>query len=204
MAKQVSKDHSRFETYTGFDRWTSYYHQVREILAVAPDSVLEIGTGDGFLKRFVQASTPISYLSLDIAADLEPDIVGSVVAIPLGDDSVDISVACEVLEHLPFEKFANALREMKRVSRRYVLISLPHFGPKLKLAVKLPATREVQLAVKVPFPREHVFLGEHYWEIGKRGYSIARVRSVLRELFTVEKDFIPFESQYHHFFLLRK
>ena len=202
--QQVPKEHYEFARYTGFDRWSSYYYQVREITSLAPASMLEIGTGDGFLKRFIEGATAISYRSLDIAADLQPDIVGSVESIPLGDDAVDVVVACEVLEHLPFEKFEPALREMRRVSTSHVLISLPHFGPKVKLALKLPRLKEIRLALKLGFPQKHVFRGEHYWEIGKQGYSLSTVRGVLKSLFTIEKDFIPFESQYHHFFLLRK
>jgi Methyltransferase domain len=202
--QQVPKEHYQFETYTGFDRWSSYYYQVREIVSLAPASMLEIGSGDGFLKRFIEGATEISYRSLDIAADLRPDIIGSAESIPLRDGAVDIVVACEVLEHLPFDKFEKTLREMGRVSRGHVLISLPHYGPRVKASLKLPRMKELRLAMKVGFPQKHVFHGEHYWEIGKRGYSLSKVRGILKAIFTIEKDFIPWESQYHHFFLLRK
>jgi len=201
---QVPKEHYRFESYTDFDRWASYYFQIREILALQPASMLEVGTGDGFLGRFVKSATGIAYHSLDIASDLEPEIVGSVEAIPLRDGAVDVVVAFEVLEHLPFEGFVPALREMRRVTRSHVFISLPHFGPRPKVALKVPGMRELRLAAKLPFPRAHTFHGQHYWEIGKRGYSVGRIRSVLRGMFAIQKDFLPFETQYHHFFLLRK
>jgi ubiquinone/menaquinone biosynthesis C-methylase UbiE len=202
--QQVPREHYEFGSYTGFDRWSTYYYQVREIMSLAPSSMLEIGTGDGFLKRFIDGASAISYRSMDIAADLKPDIVGSAESIPLGDGAVDMVVACEVLEHLPFEKFEKSLRELARVSRSHVLISLPHAGPRLKLSLKLPRIKEIRLAAKLPLPRKHVFKGEHYWEIGKQGYSLSKVRGVLKSVFRIEKDFIPFESQYHHFFLLRK
>ena len=109
-----------------------------------------------------------------------------------------------MLEHLPFERFEPALRETRRVSRSHVFISLPHFGPRPKVALKVPGMRELRLAAKLPFPRAHTFHGQHYWELGKRGYSPGKIRSVLRGLFAIEKDFLPFETQYHHFFLLRK
>ena len=201
---QVPKEHYRFESYTDFDRWASYYFQIREILALQPASMLEVGTGDGFLGRFVKSATGIAYHSLDIASDLEPEIVGSVEAIPLRDGAVDVVVAFEVLEHLPFEGFVPALREMRRVTRSHVFISLPHFGPRPKVALKVPGMRELRLAAKLPFPRAHTFHGQHYWELGKRGYSPGKIRSVLRGMFAIEKDFLPFETQYHHFFLLRK
>jgi ubiquinone/menaquinone biosynthesis C-methylase UbiE len=202
--QQVPKEHYEFARYTGFDRWSAYYYQVREITALKPASMLEIGTGDGFLKRFIEGATSIAYRNLDIAEDLKPDIVGSVESIPLPDGAVDVVVAFEVLEHLPFEKFEAALREMRRVSSSHVLISVPHFGPKVKLLLKLPRVKALQVGVELPFPKKHVFKGEHYWELGKSGYSVSRIRGILKSLFTIEKDFIPFESQYHHFFLLKK
>jgi SAM-dependent methyltransferase len=202
--QQVPKEHYEFDRYLGFDRWSSYYYQVREITSLAPTSMLEIGAGDGFLKRFIQGATAISYRSMDIAADLRPDIIGSAESIPLRDGAVDVVVACQVLEHLPFDKFEKALRELGRVSRRHVLISLPHYGPKVKLSLKLPRIKEIRFAAKLAFPQKHVFHGQHYWEMGKQGYSLSKVRGILKTIFTIEKDFIPFESQYHHFFLLRK
>jgi len=93
---------------------------------------------------------------------------------------------------------------MARVTRRHVLISLPHAGPRPKLALKLPRVKELRVAFKVSLPTRHVFRGEHYWEIGRRGYSLSTVRAVMRRVLSLEKDFIPFESQYQHFFLLKK
>jgi hypothetical protein len=202
--QQVPKEHYAFESYTGLDRWSSYYYQVREVLRLAPTSVLEIGGGDGFLKRYLQGATAIDYVNLDIAADLHPDIIGSAESIPLADDAVDMAVAFEVLEHLPFEKFEPALRELRRVSKRFVIISLPHAGPQVKLSVKLPRLREMRVAVKLPLPKKHVFHGEHYWEIGKRGFSLSKIRAITGRVSVLERDFIPFESGYHHFFVLRK
>jgi hypothetical protein len=202
--KQVSRAHYDFATYTDFDRWASYYYQIKTILELRPGSVLEIGKGDGFLGRFIRDTTSIRYLSLDFALDLDPDVVGTVDAVPFRDDSVDLSVAFEVLEHLPFARFGAALSELRRVSSQHVVISLPHAGPRPKVAVKVPGVREMRLAAKLPLPRRHVFRGEHYWEIGKRGYSIGTVRDVIRGIFRIEKDFIPFESGYHHFFVLSR
>ncbi|OGG55053.1 hypothetical protein A3D62_00220 [Candidatus Kaiserbacteria bacterium RIFCSPHIGHO2_02_FULL_49_11] len=203
MEQQVNKDAYEFARYCYPDRWASYYYQLREVIEAHPRSVLEVGTGDGVLKRYLQSNTQIEYQNLDIALDLHPDIVGSVEDIPLPDKSVDVAVAFEVLEHLPFEKFERALGELARVSRHAVIISLPHFGPPIKFSFKIPFLREVRLAWKIPFPKKHVFKGEHYWEIGKRGFGVGRIRRVLKKHTVVDKEFIPFENQYHHFFVLR-
>lgn len=202
--QQVNKKHYSFTNYCQPDRWASYYYQLREILEQRPSSVLEVGVGDGVVKQYLLNNTNVTYKSLDIAEDLDPDIVGSVENIPLLDDSVDIVVAYEVLEHLPFEKFEKTLSELKRVSRNTVIISLPHFGPPVKFSFKIPFLPEIRFAFKIPFPKKHVFNGEHYWEIGKRGYSVRKIRSLIKKCFIIQKEFIPFENQYHHFFILSR
>ncbi|PIR85312.1 methyltransferase type 11, partial [Candidatus Kaiserbacteria bacterium CG10_big_fil_rev_8_21_14_0_10_45_20] len=80
----------------------------------------------------------------------------------------------------------------------------PHFGPPVKFSFKLPFLREVYFAWKIPFPKKHTFNGQHHWEIGKRGYSVKKVRKVISKHFVVEKEFIPFENQYHRFYVLKR
>ncbi len=202
--KQVDKAHYAFEKYCYPDRWASYYYQIREIVQTNPRSVLEVGTGDGVVKQYIQHNTDIAYTNLDVAEDLKPDILGSVDAMPVPDESFDVVCAFEVLEHMPFELFEKNVLEMARVAKRYVLISLPHFGPPIKISFKVPFMREFVFAIKVPFPIQHIFNGEHYWEIGKRGYPLSKIKGILAKHFVLEKDFVPFENQYHHFFVLRK
>lgn len=201
--KQVGRDAYEFSRYCYPDRWASYYYQLREIIEQKPSSVLEIGTGDGVLKQYLLNNTSITYQNLDIAEDLNPDIVGSVENIPLPDNSADVVVAYEILEHLPYDKFEKAVSELRRVSNGVVIISLPHFGPTVKFSFKIPFLPEVRIAFKIPFPKQHIFNGEHYWEIGKEGYPVRKIHSILKKYFTIQKEFIPFENQYHHFFILK-
>ena len=202
--KQVDRETYAFGGYCYPERWMSYYYQLREVTARNPSSLLEVGTGDGVFREYIKTNTTIAYRNLDVAEDLKPDILGSVERIPLPDTSVDMVVAFEVLEHLPFEKFEQALGELKRVSRGSVIISLPHFGPPIACSFKVPFLPKICFAFKIPLPKKHVFNGQHHWEIGKRGYSVRRIRSVLQKHFSIEKEFVPFENQYHHFFVLAK
>lgn len=201
--KQVDKEAYQFERYVGLDRWSSYYYQLREILAQDPKSVLEVGAGDHVVGNYLKGRG-ITYTSADIAEDLSPDVVADVTNLPFPDGTFDLVCAFEVLEHLPFETFEPALRELQRVSKRDVIISLPHFGPPVKLYFKIPFLPEVRFAFKIPYPRKHVFNGQHYWEIGKRGYPPSRVRTILEKYYSLQKEFVPFENQYHHFFVLHK
>jgi len=184
------------------DRWASYHHQLSEIIGVKPASVLEVGIGDGVVSSYLTRNTEIRYTSVDIADDVGADVVGSITALPFADKSFDIACAFEVLEHLPFEKLDTSLSELVRVAKKKVLISVPHFGPPLTFLLKLPFLPELKFAIKVPYPIQHFFNGQHYWELGKRGYSVQRLRNNLLKHFVIEKEYVPFENQYHHFFVL--
>lgn len=202
--KQVDKKEYNFNDYGHIDRWASYHYQIKEVLYLAPHSILEIGVGDKVFGEYIKNNTNISYKSLDVAEDLKPDIVGSILNIPLGKNSFDAVCAFEVLEHLEFEKFETALSELKKVSKKYVVLSLPHFGPVCKFFLKIPFLKEIKFSCKLPFPKRHVFNGQHYWEIGKRGFGQGKVRGIIKKHFRIVKEFVPFESQYHHFYVLEK
>ncbi len=203
MEQQVERGYYDFLKYNDLERWGSYWHQLEETLAFKPKSVLEVGAGTGVIGPVLQREG-IHYETLDIAADLKPDFVGSVDVMPVKDLSYDVVCAFEILEHLPFEKFEQSVKEIHRVAKVGAVISLPHFGPPIKFLIKIPFLPEIKFAWKVPYSRKHVFNGQHYWEIGKREYPVRRIRDVLEKYFIVTKEFVPFENQYHHFFVLKK
>ena len=192
-----------FQKYVHKGRWVSYWHQIKEVLNLKPQSVLVVGIGDGIVIDVLKKQIE-KVKTFDIEKDLNPDILGSIDNMPLADNSFDIILCAEVLEHLPFEKFEKCLSELKRVARKYVVLSLPHFAPQLKLNFKIPIIKEVKIAIKIPFPKKHKFNGQHYWEIGKRGYSPKKIRKIIKRYFTIKKEFIPMENQYHHFYILNK
>lgn len=204
MKKQVNKEAYTFGKYTKIDRWGSYFYQLREILSRNPSSLLEVGVGEGVVRSYIKDHTSIDYKSLDIADDLKPDILGSVTDIPLSDNSIDMVCAFEVLEHLEFKDFDRALSELFRISIKNVIISLPHFGPPVLFDFKIPTLPRVRFSLKIPIPLRHVFNGQHYWEIGKKGYSLNKIKLILKKHGNLINEYIPFENQYHHFFILEK
>lgn len=204
MLKQVDKSHYGYKKYSHKDRWVSYFHQVKEVLRLDPTSVLEVGVGDQVLGSYLKNNTDVSYTSVDVAEDLNPDFVASVTKMPFGDSSFDLVCAFEVLEHIPYSDFYKSLEEIARVSKKDAIISLPHFGPRFQFFIKIPIIPEIRISFKIPLHVKHVFNGEHYWEIGKSDYSLKRIRKDIEKKFVIAKEFIPFENQYHHFFVLRK
>lgn len=192
-----------FNQYVPESRWQSYWQQINQALSFSPKSILVIGVGDGvvvdYLKNYVE-----NVQTLDIDTDLNPDIVASVTNMPIADNSFDVVMCAEVLEHIPFDEFKKALSEIKRVTRKNVIISLPHFGPAVKLSFKIPFLKEVKFAFKIPYAKQHVLGGQHFWEIGKKNYKLKFINHIIADHFNINKDFVPFDNQYHHFYILTK
>ena len=206
MEKQVDRKVYNFQKYCKQDRWSSYWHQINEVLKCNPKSVLEIGIGDKVFGSYIKNNTNIKYSCLDIAEDLNPDIIGSIDKIPIENNAYDLVCAFEILEHLPFEKFKKSLDELYRVSKKYVIISLPHWGRHFSIDIRIPFVKRLKFQYKFSiFPIEHKFNGQHYWEIGKKDYPLKKIKEEFNKAgFKIIKDYIAFESPYHHFFVLKK
>lgn len=204
--QQVDKDAYEFNRYCHVDRFGSYWHQLNEVIQKKPQSVLEIGVGDKVFANYLKENTTIRYTSADIAPDLNPDVITDIMQLEFPDASFDVVCAFEVLEHLQWKDVDKALLELRRVAKTYVIISLPHWGRYFSIDVRLPMLKRLRWQVKLGiFPIPHVFRGQHYWEIGKKRYPLSRViEKIQKNHLNVEKEFTPFESPYHHFFILEK
>jgi len=195
--------HYQFKNYDYFDRWLSYWHQINEIFGLRPKSILEIGVGNRTVWQYLKKEE-FDIKTMDIDQERKPDFLGSVEEMPFEKNSFDLILCAEVLEHLPFEKFEKCLKELERVTKKNVILSLPHFGPPIKFSIKIPFFKEIKVAFKISYHPKHQENGVHYWEIGKRGYGIRKIKKIISKHFKVKNDFIPFENQYHHFFILEK
>ncbi len=104
--KQVTRQHYTGTSYATKGRFASYWHQINEIERLQPKTILEIGIGSGFFRRELMfLEQPPDIYSIDIAQDLQPDVVADVTRLPVKSNSVDLVVAFQVLEHLPFRLF---------------------------------------------------------------------------------------------------
>ena len=206
---QVDTDHYDAAAYNDKPRYYSYVEQIVETGNLKPTSVVEIGIGNGFTTRGLR-DLGIAVTTVDFDATLCPDFVASVCSIPLPSGSTDVSLCFEVLEHLPFDQFSIALRELARISREWVFISVPD----CRSAIRLEASRG-WLPIKTfqrmfsnfpprkPFPCH--FDGQHYWEIGKLETPETRVLDTIRQSgLQIERHYRLPLNPYHHFFMLKK
>ena len=111
--------------------------RIRDTVALIPPearSVLDVGAGYGVLLEELKAARGVAGIGVEIApskvdyaqargVDLR---LGSAERLPFADKSFDAVLACEVIEHLPFQVYERALAELARVARHAVLVSVPN------------------------------------------------------------------------------
>ena len=206
MNIQPKSDHYFSKHYDSKGRFCSYWHQIDEILSLQPKEVLEIGIGNGFVSKYLR-DRGIDVTSLDIDKTLNPDVVGSVLEIPFNNDSFELVMCCEVLEHLPYKHFSRALSEIFRVSVSYVILSLPDYSRVCRFDIQIPKIAKSKILIPLPCfkPLVRELKGGHYWNIGTAGYPLQKIKKEVRKAcFKLEKCYRVFEIPWHRFFVLKK
>ncbi|MFH1674146.1 MAG: methyltransferase domain-containing protein [Pseudomonadota bacterium] len=206
MKPQVDTSQYFNASYDTKERFITYWHQINAAILLKPRKMLEIGIGNGLVSKYLK-ERGIKVTTLDIDERLNPDVAGSVLQAPFHDGSFDVVTCYEVLEHLPYDEFAIAIKEISRVAQKYVILSLPDVTTVYRFNIELPRVKPIKKLIKHPFPRpaRHVFDGEHYWEIGKAGYPLTRIElDIKRTGLNIKKTYRVFEFYYHRFFLIEK
>ncbi len=184
-------------------QFSSYWYQINEIITKNPENILEIGIGFGsFISDYLKKRN-YNIITMDIDEKLNPDKIGSVLNIPFSSKSFDIVTCFEVLEHLPFYEFTKALLEFRRVSRYYVILSLPDMTFYFKFKFSIDRHVEVLKIISIPFIKIGKKFCEHYWEIGFQKIKLSLIKENIKNAgFIIQKDYRIFENPYHHFFIL--
>ena len=194
--------------YDNWRRFIRYWSQIQEILKLNPRKVLEVGKGNGFVSDYLK-KRGIALTTLDCDQTLEPDILGDIRKLPFQDNQFDVVSCYEVLEHLPFSEFNNALKELHRVSSRYVLLSIPQRIKYCLILLQLPFfAKNFKKLIATPFyryPKEKISK-YHYWEIDRKEHSKKILRKIIQENnFQIIFEGIPhYLDDWHYFFVLKK
>lgn len=97
------------------------------------ETLLDVGAGHGLLME--QLSESCKCEGIEITEEKVEFIKrrfdlkatqGSAHELPHEDESFDALYCCEVLEHLPFGIYEQTLQELQRVSKKYIVISVPY------------------------------------------------------------------------------
>ena len=143
--------------------------QIHHIRAMRPESVLEIGIGNGFTSVFLKRAG-IAVTTADINAYLEPDVCGSIEDLPnlLAGRSFDVVACCEVLEHMALDRLEENLKVIRSLGRR-LFLTLPAyhrwigFGGFLKLPWRFPKLIDMNYSIR---KTTDLSAGPHFWEVG--------------------------------------
>jgi ubiquinone/menaquinone biosynthesis C-methylase UbiE len=111
-----------------------FFHALDAMLTgLQPAVVVEVGAGEGRITEHLTATFPdATVVGLDLPDDelaaewadvSRPMFFGDVTRLPFPDDSVDLVVGLEVLEHVPSPE--RALAEINRICRGHAVVSVP-------------------------------------------------------------------------------
>lgn len=116
--------------------YANFYRELIALLKTVPHkSILDAGCGEGFsLNRIKKAGIEATMEGVDmeeaaimIGKKLFPDFnlkLGSIYKLPYKDNSFDVVLCNEVLEHLDDPQ--KALSELNRVSKSHLILSVPN------------------------------------------------------------------------------
>jgi predicted SAM-dependent methyltransferase len=173
------------------------YYQYRDVARfVDARRLLIVGPGQG-LDTHVFKWRGFDVTTFDIDDTFAPDVLGSVHDMRMfADGEFDVVIASHVLEHLAVVYLDAALKEIARVGR-FALVYLPVAGRHLQIRL-VPGFRNIDLSfvcdvfnyVARPDGVTNPYCqGHHFWEIGRRGFTVRDLRRRLGRDFEIIDDY---------------
>jgi len=173
------------------------YYQYRDVQSL-PNvrRLLVVGPGQG-LDTAVFRWRGYEVVTFDIDATFHPDVIGSVHEMKMfAEQEFDVVVASHVVEHLPVAYLDDALRELARVARFCAHLCAKYRPPDgFEFLAGFRGLRwsfvvDVYNWFRGPDPNRPIFAaGDHYWEVGRRGFSRRSLARRLRSHFRILKQY---------------
>lgn len=208
QADLPGRGHYHRPRYVTGGRIYSFAHQIDAVVRQEPRRVVEVGPGPGIVTETLR-TLGIEVTTVDAQAELNPDVVASVLELPFDAGSFDVAACCQVLEHLAYERFADALRELRRVTTGGCVLSLPDAVRRAAFGVELPLLGRFRASVPLPArpvrePDAGMRRAGHRWEIGRCGVGLSDVlRSIGDAGWHATRTWLVPEKPWHRFFALR-
>lgn len=181
-------DREQWRTQIHRSNFVNSWAQYRDVKSCGDDvrRLLIIGPGQG-LDTAIFRWSGYDVVTFDIDETFGPDVIGSVHDMPMfPDGQFDVVIASHVLEHMAVAYLDPALAELARVAR-HAVIYLPVPGRKIQFRLA-PGFRNLDLSAVLDvfnFLRRPDGVtpryagGQHFWEMGMRGF---RRRDVIERL----------------------
>jgi Methyltransferase domain len=210
---QIDSDIYFSRHYLSPERFVGFSEQVNAVVDSANDSdngraietIAEIGKGSGVTAAILR-EFGFDLSTIDFDPAVKPDIVASILDLESEINRQFDAVLCfEVLEHIRFEDVPQALQNLKAITGKKLFISLPYAGVTFKWQMLMAKYRSISLTLSKRIPMfwaRHRFNGEHYWEPGKRGFSLGKIEQLFRENFKIKKRWFHPDNEVHVFYCL--
>ncbi len=200
-------DRERWKEELHLSNFINSYYQYRDVARLGDcKRILIVGPGQG-LDVCILKWRGYDIETLDIDDTFKPNHLGSVHDLSqFSTGSFDAVIASHVLEHLPLPYLDRSLAELARVAR-YALVYLPVYGRHAQLRI-IPGfggfdwslTADLFNWFTKPDGLTRSYMsGQHYWEIGMRGFRVADVIRRFSVQFEVmdsyrNKDWLPSQN----------
>ena len=120
-----------------------------ELIPKDVDSLVDIGCGNGVFGNYLITRKPDLHVMCIDRSETALGFVkthkklGDINQIPLEDGSYDCVTSLQVLEHIPHSTYQTALSELARVSKKYILISVPYNEDLKTNATQCPSCKSI-------------------------------------------------------------
>jgi len=190
-------DREEWAKQLNLSNFVNAYYQYRDLQSIEDcKSVLIVGPGQG-LDTEILKWRGYQVQTFDIDETFRPDFIGSVHDLSrFGDWEFDVVIASHVLEHLPISFLDLALKEISRVGRN-ALVYLPVHGRHIQLRF-IPGFKGIDFSFifnlfnyfHKPDGLEPRYMGgQHYWEVGMRGWRVSDLKKRFSQFFYLEKSY---------------
>ena len=163
------------------DHFNWYYHQASLVYKYCDrsDHILEIGVGSSLLSDLLRRRK-WEIATLDIDADKHPDICTSAVEFDYASITIDVVLAFEVFEHIPFVTFEQVVNRLGESKVKRIFFSLPWNEYRLvDFSLSMPIIHDVKF--RIPLSKNKITTHAHFWELAKRERNLDE-----KKLVTVE------------------
>jgi len=136
-------------------RYVIFLNVIKALQMLKFESFLDVGGAEGYMSAVIRKIFNAKVRSCDLSDEacnrareifqVEADPVDGV-ALPYPDESFDVVLSSESLEHIP--QYEVVLKELLRVARKAVIVTVPHDGPE---------AIEANIRNKVPHGHLHDF-----------------------------------------------
>lgn len=204
----VEKDFYFSDLYFRPEQFISFAEQLRLVHSLKKNDILEIGIGNGIVSDFLRKSG-LNVTTFDINPNLRPDVIGSVTNLKeiFQHRKFDLILCAEVLEHIPFECFEQAISSIAGTTNEYAILTLPRCQKiifDVQFNIKIPKIPYIKKGLFLSIPNSKIPI-VHHWELNSsRETKIKRINTILKKHFTIiNSGRFRFRS-YHHYFILKK